>query len=123
MDSYETQGAQESPNPYDEIGGFGDPESVKKCAESIEKALKDLPYEMRSMIRPFQYCQCMSDMIVANPDLIYGAVNPTSPEGEIMNRECFSEYCPDCEKNGVSLKMFLEVCLLVTLKQVLKRDS
>ena len=74
---------------YDEMGGFGDLESVKKCAESIEKALKDCPYEMRSMIRPFQYCQCMSDMIVANPDLVYGTVNPTSPEGKMMNRECF----------------------------------
>ena len=35
VDSYETQGAQESPNPYDEMGGFGDPESVKKCAEKM----------------------------------------------------------------------------------------
>lgn len=104
VDSYETQEVQDSPHTYDEMGGFGDLESVKKCAESIEKALKDYPYKMRSMIRPFQYCQCMSDMIVANPDLVYGTVNPTSPEGKMMNRECFSEYCPDCEENGVSFE-------------------
>jgi len=89
-------------NPVLDAHGVSvDHQMINNCADAIDRNLANLPYEQRSMLKSYAYCECITEMMLANPDLVYGALNPTSPEGELLNKACFDKYCPTCEENGI----------------------
>ena len=99
---------EELENTYDPYQDYNEDtysvESIERCAEAIEREIYTLPYETKSMIQPYEYCKCLNEMIIDNPDLIYGVVNPTSPEGKFMMEACFDSYCPKCVENGLDFE-------------------
>ena len=96
---YEDETIESPVQDSDELSVF--PQFINNCTANIERELSNFPYEQRSMLKPDAYCECISEMMSANPDLVYGALNPTSPEGELLNKACFDKYCPTCEENGI----------------------
>jgi hypothetical protein len=83
-----------------------DMNAVKSCEDEINMGLQAVPYEFRQYVKPYDFCYCIVESFNEGGDNIYGALNPTSPEGKELYRGCFLSYCPECPSLGVSFEVF-----------------
>jgi hypothetical protein len=81
-----------------------DMNAVKSCEDAINMELQAVPYEFRQYVKPYDFCYCIVESFNEGGDNIYGALNPTSPEGKELLRGCFLDYCPECPSLGVSFE-------------------
>lgn len=83
--------------------------AVKTCEAAIIKELHAIPDEFRNMLQPYEFCYCITKSIAEDSDLIYGALNPSSPEGKELMGMCFLDYCPTCPDEGVTFEMMFGI--------------
>lgn len=81
-----------------------DMNAVTSCEDAINREIAAVPYEFRQYIHAYDFCYCIVESFNDGGDNIYGALNPTSPEGKELLRRCFPDYCPECPSLGVSFE-------------------
>ena len=97
------------PHLYDAAPGVdaGELFDVMACEQAIVESMLMMPAEVRSEIRPKEYCLCLGDRVEGDPTLGAALLNPTSPEGMALMKSCWDAYLPRWRELGVTFEMMM----------------
>ena len=77
---------------------------VAGCMRGIEDAMVGAPAGMRQFFRPEPYCNCLSNLVDEDPDLLLYMLDITSPRSIEAMRTCWPDYCPNCATLGLTFE-------------------
>lgn len=94
--------SQDAEEPDDEMF------DVAGCARSMEQAFAGLPDEIRKEYDIWSYCDCLSDRLKAEPELLSSLLQPASPGGKKLIESCFESFIPNWEALGLTPDMLTD---------------